>query len=88
MKCQYVVDNAAWGVMGEKRVEETMELYEMLGANSQQKSVRERRVGVNEVKINSKMVEQLTELTRQVAHLNSCAQPSNKVCGLCGVFDL
>ena len=51
----------------------------MLEANSQQKSARGRRVGVNEVQNNNEMVAQLTKLTMQVALLNSCAQPSNKV---------
>nr|GMC63181.1 uncharacterized protein LOC109169442 [Ipomoea batatas] len=39
---QSMVDNAAGGAMGEKTAEETLALYEMLGANSQQKSVRGR----------------------------------------------
>ena len=33
-QCQYIVDNAAGGAMGEKTDEEIVELYEMLGANS------------------------------------------------------
>ena len=32
---QYMVDNTVGGTMGEKTIEETVELYEMLGANSQ-----------------------------------------------------
>ena len=72
--------------MGEKTIEEIVELYEMLRANSQQKSARGRKVGVNEVQNNNEMTAQLTELTRQIALLNSRAQPSNKVCGLCGAF--
>ena len=68
-----MVDNTTGGVMGEKIIEETIELYEMLGANSQEKSVRRKRIGVNEVQINSRMLAQLTELTRQVAFLNSRA---------------
>nr|GLL27316.1 uncharacterized protein LOC109169442 [Ipomoea trifida] len=39
---QSMVDNAAGGAMGEKTAEETLTLYEMLGANSQQKSIRGR----------------------------------------------
>ena len=42
-----MVDNATGGAMGQKTAEEIVELYEMLGANSQQKSVRERRMRVN-----------------------------------------
>ena len=81
-----MVDNAAGGAMGEKTVKETMELYEMLGANSQQKSARGRRGVVNEVQVNNGMITQLTELTRQVSSFNSHAQPNNEVCGIFGVF--
>ena len=41
--------------MGDKTVEEIVELYKMLGTNSQQKSARGRRVGVNEVQVNNGM---------------------------------
>ena len=54
-QCQYMVDNAAGDAMGEKTVEETVELYEMLGANSWQKSVRGRRVGFNGIQTNNEM---------------------------------
>ena len=77
-------DNVAGDTMGEKTAEETMELYEMLRANSQQKSVRERRIGVNKVQTSNDMEAQLIELTRQVAFLNSQAQPNSEVCGVCG----
>ena len=50
-----MVDNAAGGAMGEKAAEETVELYEMLGANSQQKSARGRRIRVNKVQSSSGM---------------------------------
>ena len=79
-QCQYMVDNAAGGTIGEKTTEEMVELYEMLVANSQQKSARERRTRFNEVQMNSRMAAQLTELARQVALLNIRAQPSNEVC--------
>ena len=55
-QCQYMVDNVVGGAMGEKTAEETVELYKMLGANSQQKSVRGRRIGVNEVQTSNDMV--------------------------------
>ena len=42
-----MVDNAIWGAIREKTAEETIELYEMLGANSEQKSARGRRIRVN-----------------------------------------
>ena len=48
-----MVDNAVGGAMGDKTTEETVELYEILGANSQQKSARGRRFGVNEVQVNN-----------------------------------
>ena len=81
-----MVDNAVGGAMGEMTAEELVVLYEMLGANSQQKSARGRRVGVNEVQTNNKMAAQLTELIRKVALLNSRAQLNNEVCGICGIF--
>ncbi|KAL5741778.1 hypothetical protein ACOSP7_028510 [Xanthoceras sorbifolium] len=40
MNCQAMVDNSARGAMQEKTMDETYELFEMLGANSKQKSVR------------------------------------------------
>ena len=72
--------------MGEKTAEEIVELYEMLGANSQQKSAKGRRVRVNEVQTNNEMATQLIELTRQVALLNSHTQPSNEIYGSCDVI--
>ena len=68
-----MVDDARGAAMGEKTAKETMELYKMLGANSQQKSVRGRKGLVNEVQINNDMAAQWTALTRQVALLNNRA---------------
>ena len=59
-----MIDNAVGGAVGEKTAEETVELYEMLGANSQQKSARGRKGVVNEVQMNNQMAAQLTTLTR------------------------
>lgn len=42
--CQTIVDNVVDGARGENTTYETYELYEMLGANSQQKSVREKKI--------------------------------------------
>ena len=81
-----MVDNAVGGTMGEKIVKETVDLYEMLGANSQQKNVKGRRGAVNEMQVNNEMVSQLIELIRQVSLLASRAQQNNEVCGLCGAF--
>ena len=44
-----MVDNVIGHTMGEKTAEEIVELYEMLGANSQQKNAKARKVGVNKV---------------------------------------
>ena len=41
-----MVNNTTGSAMGEKIAEETVELYEMLEANSQQKSARGRKGGV------------------------------------------
>ena len=81
-----MVDNTAGGTMGEKTTEETMELYEMLGANSQQNSARGRRGVDNKVQVNNGMATQLTDHPSQVALLNSQTQPSNEVYGLGGIF--
>ena len=88
-QCQYTVDNAAGGAMGEKTAEDTQELFEMLGANSQQKSVRGRRAGVHEVNTNQEMAMQIAELTKQVKLLaagGSRNVPNQEVCGICGIF--
>ena len=50
-----MVDNTVGGAMGKKTVEKTTLLYEMLEANSQQKSTRSRRFWVNEVQVNNEM---------------------------------
>nr|GMD12751.1 uncharacterized protein LOC109169442 [Ipomoea batatas] len=50
---QSMVDNAAGGAMGEKTTEETLALYEMLGANFQQKSIRGQTQGMYEVNSNA-----------------------------------
>ena len=68
-----MVDNAIESAMGEKTAEETVELYKMLRANSQQKNATGRRGIVNEVQVKNGMATQLTELTRQVALLNNLA---------------
>ena len=58
-----MVDSIVGGAMGEKITEEMVELYEMFGVNSQQKSARGRRVRVNKVQVNNGMETQLIELT-------------------------
>ena len=45
LTCQYMVDGAAGGTIGNKTATKTYELYEMLGDNSQQKNVRNSRQG-------------------------------------------
>ncbi|XP_048231776.1 uncharacterized protein LOC125370430 [Ricinus communis] len=67
--------------------DEVYNIFEMLGANSQQKSVRTKRIEVNEVVANSKMTMQLSELTKQVNMLTSTKNsPNNEVCGICGIY--
>ena len=50
-----MVDNVVMGAIGDKIAKETLELYEMLGANSQQKNARGSRGIVNEVQVNNGM---------------------------------
>ena len=62
-----MVDNVAGGAMWQKIVEETCEIYEMLGANSHQKSVRGQRAIVNEVLlVENPLASQVAKLMRQV----------------------
>ncbi|KAL5821498.1 hypothetical protein ACOSQ3_023380 [Xanthoceras sorbifolium] len=62
MNCQVMVDNAAGGAMQEKTMDEVYELFEMLGANSQQKSVRGKTQGVHEVHTNAGLVKQIYDV--------------------------
>ncbi|XP_031260249.1 uncharacterized protein LOC116118405 [Pistacia vera] len=85
--CQAMVDNAA---MGEKIVQETNELYEMLGANSQQKSVRGKSRGMYEVNTNTKLAMQVSELTKQMKTMCNMMmgqglRNSNEVYASCGI---
>ena len=89
--CQAVVDNAAGGAMGEKTAQETYELYEMLGANSQQKSVRGKARGMYEVNSNTELAIQVTELAKQVKSMctlmmgqASSSSIANEACAVCG----
>ncbi|CAH9121562.1 unnamed protein product [Cuscuta epithymum] len=67
--CQAIVDNAAGGAMGEKTAEQTLELFEMLGANSQQKSVRGRTPGIYEVGASTELAIQISELSKQMKNM-------------------
>ena len=63
-----MMDNVVGRAMGQKMVEETCD--EMLGANSQQKSVKGRRAVVNEViPAENPLATQVAELTKQVKAL-------------------
>ena len=63
-KGQCLVDSAAGGSVGSKTSAEIFELYEMLGANSQQKSTRTiRRVGAAEANVTQDLAVQVCNLT-------------------------
>lgn len=80
---QQMVDNAAGGVMWQKTAEETYDIYEMLGANSHQKSVRGRKATVNEVsQVDNALVAQVAELVKQVKALTT-QPPRWEVCAIC-----
>ncbi|KAL5784690.1 hypothetical protein ACOSQ2_007082 [Xanthoceras sorbifolium] len=53
---QVMVNNAAEGAMQEKTMEETYELFEMLGANSQQKSLKGKTSSMYEVHTSAGLV--------------------------------
>ncbi|XP_019179609.1 PREDICTED: uncharacterized protein LOC109174831 [Ipomoea nil] len=76
--CQSIVDNAAGGAMGEKTAEETLALYEMLGANSQQKSIRGRTPGLYEVSSNPELTTYMSELTKQMTSMCSMMSMNQK----------
>ncbi|XP_019157162.1 PREDICTED: uncharacterized protein LOC109153743 [Ipomoea nil] len=68
---QSIVDNAAGGAMGEKTAEETLALYEMLGANSQQKSVRGQTSGMYEVNSITDLKIQMSAMDEKMNNLCS-----------------
>ncbi|CAH9082985.1 unnamed protein product [Cuscuta europaea] len=68
---QAIVDNAAGGAMGEKTAEQTSGLFGMLGANSQEKSVRGKTPGIYEVGVGTELAIQISELSKQfVSYIN------------------
>ncbi|CAH9114554.1 unnamed protein product [Cuscuta epithymum] len=67
--CQAIVDNAAGGAMGEKTAEQTLELFDMLGANSQQKRVCGRTPGIYEVGVGTELAIQMSELSKQMKNM-------------------
>ena len=72
------MDIADGGYVGSRTSAEMLELYEMLGANSQQKSTRNmRRAGVAEAGANQDLAEQMSHLTRTVQKL---AEKTNALC--------
>ena len=81
-QCQFIVDNAAGGAIGEKTASETYNLFEMLGANSQQKSSRVRKAGVHEIDSSNEVQQQLVQLTKQVALLPTQTNTNNDQYGL------
>lgn len=83
------MDNAAGRDMAAMTAQETYELFEMLGANSQQKSARRRRAWVNKVCTNHELTRQLAELTKQVQLLavqEAQSTPTHEVCGICSGY--
>ena len=82
--CQNYVDNAAGGCFMEKTPEEVYDLYEMLGANSQQKSVRGKKVQINEVRGGTQSDALLMELTNQVKLLSKKVDKFEERCESCG----
>lgn len=84
--CLATVDNAADSAMGEKTAQQTYELYEMLGANSQQKSIRG-PLGIYEISPNNDLDMQVADLTKQIklsnVVMNNGSVPS---LGMCNVW--
>lgn len=88
--CQAIVDNAAGGVMGQKIAQQTYELYEMLGANSQQKSVRDKHSSIYEISPNNDLAMQVADITKQIKTLSNVVMNNgfapSEVCAICGIF--
>jgi len=83
LNSQCIVDNAAGGTMGNKTSDEIHEIFEMLGANSQQKSIRSgRRGNVNMIKASNDKDEEIARLEKEVQRLNM--RESVKQCQVCG----
>ncbi|KAL5749711.1 hypothetical protein ACOSP7_024314 [Xanthoceras sorbifolium] len=66
MNRQAMVDNAVGGVMQEKSMDKAYELFEMLGANSQQKSFRGKTQAVHEVHTNTGLAKQIYDVLSKV----------------------
>ena len=65
-----MVDSVAGGTVGAKTATEICELFEMLGANSQQKSTRKvRRVGAAEANVTQDLAIQVCNLTKTMQRL-------------------
>ena len=77
-----MVDNATGGAVGEKTAEETYNLYELLGFNSQQRGGR-RRARVNDVGSDNEITLKLDELTKQVQLLTTHQMTNQEVYEVC-----
>ena len=67
---QCMVDGAAGGTIGNKKASETRKLFEMLGANSQQKNVRSvKRGGAQAAHAATGLEQQVAQLTKSVQQL-------------------
>ena len=89
--CQAMVDNAAGGAILEKNPDETKALYEKLGQNSQQKSVRAGKSEAREVETNGEIKKQLNWLTAQMQNLlntRGVGQSANMVNSACDICDV
>ena len=87
---QAMVDNAAGGAIHEKNADETKALFEKLGQNSQQKSVRIGKKEVQEIGASSDTNKKLDMLTQQVEMLFRTFgyQGGNMVKTACAICDL
>jgi len=88
LNSQCIVDNAAGGTMGNKTSDEIHDIFEMLGANSQQKSVRNARRGnVSMINANSDKDEEIARLKKEIQKLStreSVKEIKHEQCQVCG----
>ncbi|KAL5810441.1 hypothetical protein ACOSQ4_027009 [Xanthoceras sorbifolium] len=74
--------------MADNAAQETYDLYEMLGANSEQKSVRGKQAGVQEINSNKELALQVADLTKQLRTIiNAQGHQVDQACAICGEYD-
>ncbi|KAI5338660.1 hypothetical protein L3X38_017931 [Prunus dulcis] len=83
--CQLTVDNAAGGALKKKIVQESYNIYEMLGSNAQHKDTRGKRVGVYEMSSNNDLALQVASLEKKLDSMLNMVPKIAEVCAICNI---